>query len=344
MKVCVLLAAYNGERFISEQMQSISAQTMTEFEVLYQDDGSTDRTEAILAEWSGKDARFHPAKEQGRHLGPAGNFISLLSQADSDLMVLCDQDDIWEKEKLSKLLQAYEGAVSSLSANSEASGKNCAQRVSPILVHSDACAEASGDICSQRVPPILVHSDASVMDQDGGMLHPSFFRLQGWDPRAIHLNQLLVQNNATGCLMMLNRPLRDLVVQYGDPSRMFMHDWFIVLTAAAFGKVVFVNEPLTRYRQHGENAIGASRKNLIQRGFEALKQREKAKERVALTYSHSEAFLQAYGEALPSDARKTADDYLSTQHLPKLQRLTALRRQGCLMQSPVTRMGQLLFG
>jgi len=125
---------------------------------------------------------------------------------------------------------------------------------------------------------------------------------------------------------------------------MFMHDWFVALSAAAFGKIIFVPQPLVRYRQHGSNAIGASRSSLLRRGLTALSERDRARERIALTYSHTKAFQEMYGDALPPEAARLVSDYLATQHLPKLRRLLALRRLNCLMQSPVTRAGQLLFG
>ena len=55
-------------------------------------------------------------------------------------------------------------------------------------------------------------------------------------------------------------------------------------------------------------------------------------------------FRQAYEDMLPSDARRVVDDYLATQSMPKCRRIAAIRRQGCLMQNPVTRLGQILFG
>lgn len=309
VKITILLAAYQGEKYLPAQLESLSCQTEPHFQVLFQDDGSTDRTPQILGDWAEKDVRFHAACEQGRHFGAIGNFFSLLRQSDGDLILFCDQDDIWEPEKLALLLRAYQEASAS-----------------------------DPDV------PILVHSDASIIDENGLMIAPSFFRLEGWDPQAVHLNQLLVQNNATGCMMLLNRPLADLVLRYGDPSRMFMHDWFIALTAAAFGQVVFLNRPLTKYRLHSANVIGASRSSLLRRGLNALGNRKAARGRIALTYTHAEAFREAYGGLLPSAAARIVDDYLSTQRLSKLNRILSVYRLGCLMQSPVTRLGQILFG
>ena len=288
MKVSVLLASFNGERFLPAQLASLRSQTESDIGILWQDDGSVDGSRSILEDLSREDPRFRPGLEQGRHFGAPGNFFSMLRQTDSDYILFCDQDDVWEPAKISVLLRACQAA------EKETGPKT----------------------------PVLVH----------------------WDPRAVGLNRLLVQNNVTGCMLLMNRALADLAVRYGDPSRMFMHDWFIALTAAAFGRIVFLDQPLTLYRQHGENAIGASRDSLFRRGLKALREREKARERIALTYSHARAFADAYGGVLPPDARKTVDAYLATESMPKFQRIRTVRRLGCLMQSPLTRMGQFFFG
>ena len=309
MTVTILLAAFNGEQYLPAQLDSLAAQRRVDFHVLYQDDGSADGTAEILQDYSEQDSRFHPGLHPGEHLGPAGNFFSLLRQAEGDYVLFCDQDDLWEPDKIRTM--------------------------------TEACRQAEAN---HPGLPFLVHSDAVIIDGEGRQIAPSFFRLEGWDPKAVHLNQLLVQNNVTGCMMLLNRPLIDLVLRYGHPENMFMHDWFIALTASAFGRIIFLDQPLVRYRQHGGNAIGASRSSLLSRGIRALRDKEKAAARVELTYTHTQAFLDAFGDSLPPEAHELIVSYLATRSLPKLERIRSIRRLGCLMQSPVTRLGQYLFG
>ncbi len=310
VSIQILLAAYQGEKYLPELLRSLSAQTEEGFRVLWQDDGSTDGTARLLSAWGEGDPRFQPGRSQGHHLGPAGNFLSLLRQSDAGELLLCDQDDIWEREKVDALHQAL----------------------------AKAAARFGGDT------PILVHSDCSVIDEAQQVLSPSFFRLEGWDPQATTLPRLLVQNNVTGCTVLLNRPLADLVCRYGRAGAMFMHDWFIALTAASFGQVVFLDRPLTRYRQHEGNTIGASRASLLHRAVGALGDREKAKARIRLTYTHAKAFRQSFGASLPAPAASLIDAYLATEGLPRFSRIRAVRHLGCVMQSPVTRAGQILFG
>lgn len=305
----VLLACYNGEAYLPGQLDSLTRQDDSCFSVLMQDDGSSDGTPALLAAAAG-DSRFRLGAEPGKHRGAAGNFLSLMAQCTADYAALCDQDDLWQPQRLSCCRAALEEAEKRLGADT----------------------------------PLLVHSDARLVDAGGRVLHDSFFAHQGWDGCATGLSQLLVQNNVTGCTLMMNAALCRLVVRYGDPSAMFMHDWFIALTAAAFGQVIFLQSPLVDYRQHGVNVVGASSHGLLHRSVQALGRIQRSKQRIALTYTHARAFWDAYGDALPPAARDTVNAYLSTEAMGKLRRVTAVQRQGFTMQSPVTRLGQILFG
>ena len=310
VKTAVLLAAFNGSAHLPGLLESLRSQTDRDFYVLMQDDGSTDGTQKILSEAAAQDVRFLFGSEQGFHLGAAGNFLSLIRQADADCCLLCDQDDVWEPEKVCVLKQA-------LLDLGEQYGNET---------------------------PLLVHSDCSLIDEAGEMIGSSFFRHQGWDPAAVSLQQLLVQNNVTGCALIMNEPLRKLIAAHAKAKDLFMHDWFIALTAASFGRIAFVSRPLTQYRQHGENAIGASAKPLLVRGLTALRNGKDAKRRILLTYTHTKVFRKLYGDGLPEPARNIVEAYLATQHMRKIPRVLAVRRMGCVMQSPVTRLGQILFG
>ena len=310
VKTTVLLAAWNGSTHLPELLDSLLSQTDSDFTVLMQDDGSADHTPDLLRAVAEQDSRFILTPGQGQHLGAAGNFISLIQQSDADYTLLCDQDDIWEPGKIAVLKAA-------LRQKEEQSAVTM---------------------------PLLVHSDCSLIGESGEPIADSFFRHQGWDPQAVTLQQLLVQNNVTGCTLIMNAPLRKLVASHAKARELFMHDWFIALTAASFGRIGFVDQPLTRYRQHGNNVMGASARPLLLRGLDALRNREDAKRRIRLTYTHTAVFRKLYGETLPGPSRAVIDGYLATQRLHKIPRILAVRRMGCVMQSPVTRLGQFFFG
>lgn len=310
MSTAVLLAVYNGSAHLPALLDSLRAQTDTDFSVLIQDDGSDDDSVAVLKSYCTEDPRFAFGNEQGKHLGPVGNFVSLIRQASADYLLLCDQDDIWEREKVQLLKEEIRHLENQYSSDT----------------------------------PLLVHSDCSLIDRDGNLIGDSFFRHQGWDPAVRTLPPLLVQNNVTGCTLIMNTALKDLIAMHARSKELFMHDWFVALTAASFGKIGFVDRPLTRYRQHGDNAIGASSQSLVRRGLAAFRNRGEAKRRIRLTYTHTKVFRKLYGDLLPADAQAVISAYLATERMRKIKRVLTVRRLGCVMQSPVTRMGQILFG
>ena len=310
VKTQILLTTYNGEKYLPDLLESMDQQTDPDFFLLIQDDGSTDGTMKMLRDYAGRNPRVSFGRESGQHLGPAGNFLSLIRQADADAVMLCDQDDSMHPDKVRLLKEALAEETARWGAET----------------------------------PLLVHSDCFITNEAGEITGDSFFAHQGWDPDAVTLPPLLVQNNVTGCTLIMNRALTALIAEYGKARDLFMHDWFIALTAAAFGRIRFVPRQLTYYRQHGDNSIGASAKGLIARGLEALSRRDEARRRIQLTYTHTQVFRRMYGSRLPGEAEKITSAYLATRSMGKLRRIWHVRRLGCTMQSPVTRLGQMLFG
>ena len=304
----VLLPTYNGALYLPEQIESLRKQTDADSCVLIQDDGSTDETLAFLDSLK-NDSLFAFGTEFGRHFGAKDNFLSMMRQVKSPYVALCDQDDVWEPDRLALGRRALEEAEARLGPST----------------------------------PLLVHSDCKVTDAEGHIIHESFFAHQGWDPEAKSLSRLLVQNNVTGCTVMMNHALCRLVADHAN-SRIFMHDWFIAQTAAAFGEILFIPQPLVRYRQHGNNAIGASKSGFGARILKTVRSPELARQRIALTYDQAAVFRDCHGDDLPEEARTCVDEYLATQSLPKLKRIRAVRCGGYTMQSRIARMGQMLFG
>jgi glycosyltransferase involved in cell wall biosynthesis len=98
-KISVVMCTYNGERFLREQLDSILNQTLLPVEIIVQDDGSTDSTDMILAEYAAKSSLIKLFKNEGEH-GINSNFFTAMRRASADYIALCDQDDIWEADKL----------------------------------------------------------------------------------------------------------------------------------------------------------------------------------------------------------------------------------------------------
>jgi len=100
----------------------------------------------------------------------------------------------------------------------------------------------------------LVISDCRVVDESLGELHPSFFARQRSGPGLL---RNLARNSYLGCCMALRRELLRFALPF--PARVPMHDWWLGLVGQAFGRVVFLAQPLLLYRRHGANASTTAR-------------------------------------------------------------------------------------
>ena len=100
-KIDVLMATYNGEKYLREQIDSILNQTYSNINLIISDDCSTDKTQEILKEYEQKDSRVI-LKLHKERFGIIKNFEYLLNQVKSDYYMLSDQDDVWLPEKIEK--------------------------------------------------------------------------------------------------------------------------------------------------------------------------------------------------------------------------------------------------
>lgn len=106
MSVSVLLATYNGEKYISDQMDSILKQLSYEDEILVSDDGSEDNTIKIIESYLEKDNRIKLYKN--KRLGVIRNFEFLIKRANHEIIFLCDQDDIWLDNKVNETIKCFQ--------------------------------------------------------------------------------------------------------------------------------------------------------------------------------------------------------------------------------------------
>ncbi len=129
----ILMATYNGERFVGEQIESIQAQTYGNWRLLVSDDCSTDATLNVVRRYAAEDDRIRIVSDGVRYGGARENFFALMKMTDAAYVMFCDQDDIWRDDKISVEI--------SVLLNSERShGPSC-----PIMVHSDlALIDAAG--------------------------------------------------------------------------------------------------------------------------------------------------------------------------------------------------------
>jgi glycosyltransferase, group 2 family protein len=115
--VSIVLCTYNGAKYLSEQLDSILAQTYPLHEIIIQDDNSTDETVDIIHEYARKYSFIKFFKNNSEH-GVNGNFLSAMQRATGDYIAISDQDDIWETDKI-------ENQMNSIGKNLLCSGFSC---------------------------------------------------------------------------------------------------------------------------------------------------------------------------------------------------------------------------
>jgi len=220
----ILLATFNGEVYLREQLDSILAQSHDEWQILTRDDGSEDQTREIIQEYQEKHPdRIKIIDREGEHLGPANNFGRLLAGSESEYVMFSDQDDVWIPEKI----------VLSMEKMTKLEKQHGTET------------------------PLLVHTDLRVVDQELRTINKSFIQSHRRDPKISKVNRLLVQNHFTGSTILINRSL--LKIASPVPATAVMHDWWLGLVAALLGKMLYLDLPTVLYRQHKKNVLGAGK-------------------------------------------------------------------------------------
>lgn len=260
----VLLATYQSERFLEELLNSLANQTYTEFQLTVADDASTDATLDILNRCA---PLFRQKVKVIRRPQPTGsaqaNFAQLLMESQGDYIFLADHDDVWDEDKIEtglKRLRSLEDQVG-----------------------SDT--------------PVITHSDLRVVDADAQPKAPSLWRLKAIDPElGCDLRTAVVHATVTGCAMAMNRAT---IARCGPiPPEAIMHDWWLNLVAAAFGRVDFDPQPRLRYRVHGSNVSRPRPPS----PWPILRQRQALqvlRTKVARRMDQAHAFAERFGPAAP---------------------------------------------
>jgi len=215
----IALATFNGEKYLASQLQSLARQSTLPAELVISDDCSEDHTVEIVRDFA-KRAPF-PVRIlcNERQLGFRDNFMHAVACCDSDLIAFCDQDDVWEPEKLSVMVRLFED--------------------SDVLLafHNATLIDATGNEVALMYPG----SDGVVVSEpltrDPWLVVPGFTQV---------IRRGLTRFSA------LHSASRD--VDWPDES--LAHDRWFYFLASVLGRIAFVRKPLVRYRQHGENAYG----------------------------------------------------------------------------------------
>lgn len=224
--IAILLATYNGALYIREQIDSLLSQTFTDWHLYIHDDGSTDDTIAIIKALISKHPQKMTLLEYPSQGGACRNFLSLLEAVEAPYYMFCDQDDVWVPTK-----------------------------IETTYARMKTLEQQQPDI------PLLVHSDLTLTDACLNVIDDSFVRNQRIKMAAIKtFEDYAATNTVTGCTMLFNQQAKACTRRPYDKA--IMHDAWLCLSVVAQGGIVdFIDEPLVKYRQHGNNTLGSTDMN-----------------------------------------------------------------------------------
>lgn len=290
MRISVALCTYNGERYLAAQLESILDQTRKADEIVVADDVSSDGTLSIVERYAQQQGSAIRLVRNAENLLSTANFAQAIGLCTGDVIVLCDQDDVWHQDKLAAIEQEF-------------------------TAHPQAG---------------MVLSDARIVDENLQPLGYTAWEAIGLSRRKRELIEqgqthrvFLSQYVATGATMAFRSEFKSLVLPI--PAN-WVHDAWIAFLLAAVAPVRFIDRPLIDYRQHASQQIGLRkmgvwdlyRKAIVMRGTSFRELRDKYQ----MAYDRLVAFGGADREFLAGLEQKLA--HLARRDKLRRNRLTAL--------------------
>lgn len=219
--VNIVLATYKPNiMFFEKLLKSLNDQTYQKIKLIVRDDSEDyEEFEKIRALISKTVIAFdYEIFRNNKNLGSNKTFEELTKDASAEYIAYCDQDDIWEKEKIEKLV-------------------NVIEREKAVLSYSDLSIIDENDKLTANS---FKNINKRLNHLEGNNLFEYFLR----------------RNSVTGCTMLIKAEVAKKAIPFCNDF--YVHDHWLTLFASSIGKIAYVPEPLIRYRIHGGNQIGAS--------------------------------------------------------------------------------------
>ena len=220
--VAILLGTHNGARFLSEQLESLQAQTHQNWALIASDDGSTDDTVKILKAYQAKWPEGKLIIKEGPKQGFCVNFLSMACDPNikADHYAFCDQDDVWLPAKLAI-------AVNNIAAH------QVHRDITLPYLYCGRTTYVSEKLQPTGISPLFVF--------------PAKFR------------NALVQSIAGGNTMVFNQEAK-LALETVGVVNVPSHDWWLYLLVSGIGGEVYYDRvPQILYRQHNNSIVGENR-------------------------------------------------------------------------------------
>ena len=224
MKISLVMATYNGAKYLNEQLDSIKNQTLKLDEVIIVDDVSTDDTSYLVEKYISNHQLNWIFIKNEKNLGYKGNFKKGLAHASGDVIFLCDQDDIWHLDKVERMVEAL---------------KN----------HPEIKTLASSfNFVDGQGKPFSIEQKKGYANQN--LLHKDVID----EIERVDLSLVKITNFSQGCCMAVRKEEVEIFLK--NTQSKYPHDWELNLIAAMQDGCYFYNVPLIDYRIHDKNTIG----------------------------------------------------------------------------------------
>ncbi|HMU98788.1 MAG TPA: glycosyltransferase family 2 protein [Chitinophagales bacterium] len=275
-KVDILLATYNGERFLQKQIDSILQQTYSNFTIYIRDDGSKDGTIKIIKDYAQK----YPNKiifieDILGNLGVTQNFNELMKYSSANYIAFSDQDDIWLPNKIEQSLK----------------------------VLADLENKHQGT-------PAFVYSDMQIINEEDQFTYPSFWKLASLSPKYFTFNRLLMQSIPHGCTILMNKRLKEIA--FPIPQNAILHDHWLSLVTVNFGITMPILEPLILLRNHGANLTQKKTNNFkrLQRFYKNFGTNDEYLKHLNLRIEQGKSFYNEYFNQLSVENQHILEQFL----------------------------------
>lgn len=302
--VTILVAVYNGEKYLCDLLDSLLNQTYKDIRIVVSDDKSSDRSAGIIKNFYEKyPDKIIPIFREVSHGSAKAHFLALLEEfSDSEYIMFCDQDDVWFPDKVEKTLNLMK------------EGK--------------------------KGVPCLVHTDSSICDEKLNITHKSLKNFASI-PKKLSFEKLLAENNVQGASAMINSALIKEVIPYDE--NIVMHDRWVALIAAAIGDTKYLDEPTFLYRQHSKNEIGANIKpNSFEYIKKRLKTDIKGD--INLSRRQAGLLARRIGDKMPKEYKTAAENYALSENLAKSKRLKVMKNENIFPDEVLNKIKFLLWG
>lgn len=261
-KISIIIALYNGKKFITEQITSILNQTIIPHEIIIVDDCSCDESNAIILNLFSSNESYRNGNLQLRiirneiNIGSTKSFLKGIGHSNGTHLFLSDQDDIWEKNKIERMVKRSE----ELNPNK----------------------------------PGLLWSDLMLMNYQGIPLFKTYREEWKIGDTTTNFNKSLFYNTIPGCSMMINSEMKKVLNQFIQDPIFKYHDHLITLLASLNNNIILESTPLIKWRIHENQSTQKLKLTILSN----LKQLLKKNKSIEESLINIEKFQRVFDEHL----------------------------------------------